>query len=671
MRPDDQGHRSARGEGLRPRDAARDAIVRPLPPRARPRRYRPSAAPSQQRAAPARHLPLQPPGLVGRGDDLAEVRQLLLSGQVRLLTLTGPGGVGKTRLAVEVVSAVHAAFEDGACFVDLAPLADPARIGAAIGRALDLRDRGEPDVGALSRALTGRQLLLALDTFEHLLAAAPQVATLLAACSRLTVLVTSRAPLGLRWEHLFPVRPLAVPGRSWPGLAALAEAPAVALFLARARAVAPDFAPTAEDAVAFAEVCTRLDGLPLAIELAAARAKHLAPLALLARLDDPLGFLAGGPHDLPPRQQALRHSLAWSFDLLAPPEQLLFRRLAVFAGSFTLDAAWAVVATSGHVPLPLEDGLDALVDQNLLRQEWAPGGERRFSMLATSRAYAIEQLLASGEAEPLEEAHTRHYLALAEAAAAAPDGPDRPAWLARLGRERENLHEALRRALARGAAEVGLRLGGTLWPLWLLGGDAGDIAQGRAWLMDLLALPDADTHTAARPRALHGAGILARTQGDDVAARGLLEESLALYRACADPRGASAVLEDLAAATPGHGGSRAVGVHAGQGPDGPPAKLRLIAPARSDHEAALAGDTEAARRLTEREHDVARLIAGGLTNRQIADTLLIGERSVHSHVGSLLRKLELSSRTQVALWAVQHGLDRQPAPPQAPRRRKA
>jgi predicted ATPase len=466
---------------------------------------------------------------------------------VRLLTLTGPGGVGKTRLALQVAENLSGDYADGVFVVALAPLSDPTLVVSTIARPLGVSEvGGQPLLETLTAHLRSRQVLLLLDNFEHLLAAAPVVAELLATCRRLNVLVTSRAALHVRGEHEFPVQPLALPDATRPSdVTMLSRVAAVALFVQCAQGVRAAFALTAGNASTVAAICTRLDGLPLALELAAAHCKLLAPQALLRRLGSRLGLLTGGARDLPARQQTLRATLAWSYDLLEASERALFRRLAVFVGGCTLEAAAAVCHAPGH-PDVLE-GLAALADKNLLRLEQQAEGEPRFGMLETIQEYAWERLEASGEANELRRRHAVYYLELAEAAHKGARAAERDVWFERLERELNNLRAALGWAQETGEAEIGLRLAGALWWVW---NRLGYLSEGRTWAEGLLALqesrPGSSGATAIRANALRAAGRLAFRQGDYGRAAALFEQRLALHRELDDKWGVAESLDSLA-----------------------------------------------------------------------------------------------------------------------------
>jgi predicted ATPase len=393
-------------------------------------------------------------------------------------------------------------------------------------------------------------MLLLLDNFEQIVAAGPLVAELLSACPRLKTLVTSRAALHLRWEREFPVPPLAVPDLDQTTPELLAQSPSVDLFIQRAQAIRPEFALTQENARAVAEICSRLDGLPLAIELAAARIKALTPQAIQQRLNRRLQLLTGGARDLPARQQTIRNAITWSYDLLEEGEKILFRRLAVFVGGCTLGAAESVCTQDGQsdpdvvdVPDALDvlDGITSLVDKSLLRQKAQDDGEPRFTMLETIKEYGLEQLELSGEADTIRQAHINFYLDLAETAEPELTGANQKMWLDRLELEHDNFRAALRQAAEHGAAETGIRLAGALWRFWLM---RSHMSEGREWLAGMLAMTDGE-QTAARAKALIGAGTLAQNQSDFDLARKLFEEGLIVYRELGDRSGVAASLTNL------------------------------------------------------------------------------------------------------------------------------
>jgi predicted ATPase/class 3 adenylate cyclase len=451
------------------------------------------------------NLPTQPTPLVGREREVSEVSDLLRRADVRLLTLTGTGGTGKTRVALQSAAELVDEFEDGVFFVALATLTDPGLVASTLTQALGVAESGEKQPeDALREFVRERELLLLMDNFEQVLEATPLLEELQAAAPRLKVLATSRAALRLYGEREFPVPPLALPDPAYPPPPErLTQYEAVRLFVERARAVKPDFSVTNENAPAVAEICVRLDGLPLAIELAAARIRLLPPRAMLARLGSRLKLLTGGARNLPERQRTLRGAIEWSYELLTPEERTLFARLSVFAGGRTLEIIETICDPEGE--LDTLDGLESLLEKSLLRQEEGPGGEPRFVMLETIHEYAREKLEESGEAEEVRRRHAEHFLTLAEESYPELKGPDQLEWLERLEAEHDNMRAALSWALGRKEAEVALRLGGALWWFWWM---RGHNSEGRRLLEEALAI-DGRVSPEVRAMALAGVGELA------------------------------------------------------------------------------------------------------------------------------------------------------------------
>jgi predicted ATPase len=467
---------------------------------------------------------------------------------VRLLTLTGPGGTGKTRLALKLAEDLREDFGDKVCFASLAATQDPARVVPQIAEAFGVAapagvEGAQALAEELSRLLPGEPLLL-LDSVEHVTDAAPALATLLGGAPRLKMLVTSRTALHLSGEREFEVSPLPLPDVvRLPPPDELVRVPSVALFVERAQAVAPRFALTAENAAAVAGICTRLDGLPLAIELAAARVKLLSPAALAARLDHCLQVLTGGPKDVPTRQQTLRATIDWSHQVLSPAEQRLFRRLAVFAAPCTIEAAEAVCDFKQDLGMDVLEGMASIVDQSLLRRSEGADGELRFEMLETIREYALERLGEAGEEPLTRRAHAAYSLVLAEEGGRGICGPEPAAWLARFDVELDDLRAAIDHLVAAGNAEWATRLATALLPYWRR---RELLAEGRERVTAALGLAGASPHT--RAQALYAASLLTGEQGDGPTTRALLDESVALYRQLGDERAALVTLNALAVA---------------------------------------------------------------------------------------------------------------------------
>jgi predicted ATPase/transcriptional regulator with XRE-family HTH domain len=479
-------------------------------------------------------LPDPPTSLIGREHEAAEVAHLLRrEGGSRLITLSGPGGVGKTRLALAAAAAVRGVFRDGVVFVDLSPVRDPALVPTAICQALGLREvAAQRPQGMIVARLQAAEMLLVLDNLEQVAAAAPLVADLLAACRDLVVLATSRVPLRLRAERNVRVRPLdtlSAGSASWEDIARTA---AVRLFVTRALAVQPDFRLGPDSTVAVAEICRRLDGLPLAIELAAARSSLLPPAALLTRLERRLPVLKAGARDMPSRQQTMRAAIEWSYMLLSPPEATLFRRLCVFVGGCTLAAAEAVAGQGGDADGDILAGVAALVDHSMLSTATQVDGEPRFRILETIREYGLEQLAAGGEEAETRQGHASYFRDLVEMAQPHLFGPDQLHWLGLLERDHDNLREALAWARAQRRADLGLRLVASLWRFWYI---RCHLNEGRDRLQAFLdASTSVEVPPAVREGALIGLAVISYAQTEyDPAARAA-EESVALVRSLDD-----------------------------------------------------------------------------------------------------------------------------------------
>jgi predicted ATPase/class 3 adenylate cyclase len=487
------------------------------------------------------NLSLQPTPLVGREREVGELAERVRSEGVRLLTLTGPGGTGKTRLALQAAADLLEEFEDGVFFVALATITEPELVPSTIAGPLGVKESAEqPLTEVLKGYLREKELLLVLDNFEQVLEGAPLLGELVVACPKLKVLATSRIALRLYGEQEYTVPPLALPDpRVLPPVEVLTQYEAVRLFVERARAVKADFSVTNENAPAVAEICARLDGLPLAIELAGARVRILPPQKMLERLSNRLKLLKGGARDLPTRQQTLRGAIDWSHDLLEEDEKTLFGRLSVFSGGRTLEAMEEICDPQGD--LDVLEGVESLLEKSLLRQEEGPEDEPRFVMLETIHEYAREKLEESGKAEGIKRLYAVYFLALAEEAEPELVGPDQVAWMDRLETEHDNMRSALSWALGSGRIETALRLEGALEWFWYV---RGHFVEGGRWLEETLSA-DEGVPGLVRAKALCSAGYLVHMQGDFERARRLLEESLALYRKLGDDEGTARSLHYL------------------------------------------------------------------------------------------------------------------------------
>ena len=478
--------------------------------------------------ARANNLPIQLTSFVGRQAEIAAVGELL--DHARLVTLTGPGGAGKTRLALQVAAERLMQHSDGVFFVELAPITETAMVPSAIAVTLHLREATDrPVLDTVTDALRDRDMLLVLDNFEQLQDAAPAVATILAAAPKLRVLVTSRGRLHVRGEEEYPVPPLRIPDAAHlPTITELSQYEGVLLFIERARTARRDFEVTAASAPAIAEIVARLDGLPLAIELAAAKSRILTPDAILGRLGSRLAFLRGGARDLPARQQTLREAIDWSYQLLAAPDQARLRRLGTFVGGFTIAAAEELLSQD-EPGVDAVEALESLADQSLIRRLQGEHGEHRLAMLETIREFALERLAEAGEMDELRRRHAQLMLATIERLE--PRLASSSEALDAVTHDHDNLRAALAWAIETGDADLGLRLGYASWRFWQR---RGHLREGRSWFERLLAIPGAEAPTAARAKGLTGAAGIAYWQNDYPAAIAWYEEAEAIVRALGD-----------------------------------------------------------------------------------------------------------------------------------------
>jgi predicted ATPase len=488
-----------------------------------------AATTDEDRAVP--RVPISPTLFVGRESEVSKVRELLSRDEVRLLTLTGPGGVGKSRLAFEVAIQIESDFKDGMSYVLLGQVSDPALVLSRLAQEIGARESADRSVlDALRDYLADKEMLLLLDNFEHVLSVAPSLSELLAACAGLKIVVTSRAALNLRGEQEYPVPTLDFSATPTTAAEAM-KCEAVNLFVDRARMANPRFELTDDNAATVAEICARLDGLPLAIELAAARVRLLSPESLLERLENRLDVLARGPRDLPERQQTVRALLDWDYDLLDESERVAFRRLSVFAGGFTLAAAEATLFGDDKHEFDMLDMLESLLRKSLVREHSPLLGESRFGMLNMLREYARTKLEESGESALVRKRHAEYFLGLAERGSPQLREADQRRWLEIFEREHDNMRGVLTWAAEDGENEIELRLAGALAKFWEF---HAHLTEGQRWLEGALSR-GADARPELRALCLEGAGVLARSQGELKRSKALLEEAVALRRQLGDP----------------------------------------------------------------------------------------------------------------------------------------
>lgn len=570
--------------------------------------------------------------LVGREQELQIVQARLLRPEVRLLTLTGPGGVGKTRLALALIEKQQN-FARETCVVWLTTLRNPDLVMPTILRTLGLpEDRILNPFEQLVSTLRERPLLLLLDNFEHLLSAAPQLLELLSVCPELKIVVTSRAALHLQGEYEFTVPPLALPDlHHLPDMEELSNIEAVSLFLQCAEARDHKFKLTQENAAVIAEICTRLEGLPLAIELAAGRSKILSLQALLSRLEHGLEVLTGGKQNVAAHQQNLRNTIAWSYELLSTEEQLLFRRMAVFVGEFGLEAAEAVAMALGGMAIPVLEVVASLMDKSLLKMREQEGSECFLRQLALVREYGLERLAASGEMAHVRDVHANYYLTLAEQAEPALMGAEQAIWLEQLDHEHGNLRAALLWFQESHQLEEALRLATALQQFWLIGGY---VSEGYYFLQQALVASresNVPPITAqVKVKALDVADTLTRYQEDSKQAVNLVAARKQLKEQIPDRQGVTLSNLDNPDITIHRPGDTSV------------KRARVPSPLHEE--------------LTPREVEVMQLLAMGLRNAQIAERLVVSPHTVNGHVQSIYGKLSLNSRSAVTRYVLEHNL---------------